>query len=518
MIRTVKIEINAANPQLPLTPAEVFEDSAVTFIIIGIPRAHGKQTITGVSVGVINPDGQATAIEAVRDGSAWIATMHAADIGGSGTVKNGILISASGKDENDSPVEAWILGAGDLVVMQHDGTIKPGERLNRVDWFETAPESPKIGNLAPLDGIIKIYTSTGWTSLGGFVTIDWANITGKPDTFPPEAHTHTKSEITDFPVPVIPSTEADDSEFASAKKVAEFVNSSINNLAAYYLTYTAQGDAFPTKAALDVATTFYNGGVAREPTKNDYLIVLADEEHTTALGVNPTTRYVYDGAQWAFQYVVNNTSLTQAQVDAINSGITALLVNWLSAFKGGDTSTTLASVLSELNGKIDKTGGTATDLTVVEPLTIQASQGGNAAMFSVGTDDGVLYISGPSDINLANSGRTLNQINDKLNELDDGKANVSDLRYPLYAVPSTGLLKDRAINTTNLASVTVPDDFTDLLVRASVATSLPVTMPSAITTKYGDTFPAAAGEYLITITKTGAAEAYVRVIKLEVAQ
>ena len=81
----------------------------------------------------------------------------------------------------------------------------------------------------------------------------------------------------------------------------------------------------------------------------------------------------------------------------------------------------------------------------------------------------------------------------------------------------TGLLKDRAINTTSLASVTVPDDFTDLIIRASVATSLPVTMPTAITTKYGDTFPDTEGEYLITITKTGAAEAYVRVIKLEVA-
>ena len=90
------------------------------------------------------------------------------------------------------------------------------------------------------------------------------------------------------------------------------------------------------------------------------------------------------------------------------------------------------------------------------------------------------------------------------------------LPYPLYAVPSTGILKDRAINTTSLASVTVPDNFTDLLIRASVASSLSVTMPEAIT-KYGDTFPGEAGEYLITITKTGAAEAYVRTIKLEVA-
>ena len=91
------------------------------------------------------------------------------------------------------------------------------------------------------------------------------------------------------------------------------------------------------------------------------------------------------------------------------------------------------------------------------------------------------------------------------------------LPYSLYAVPSTGLLKDCAINTTSLASVTVPDNFTDLLIRASVASSLAVTMPGAIATKYGDAFPGEAGEYLITITKTGAAEAYVRTIKLEVA-
>ena len=91
------------------------------------------------------------------------------------------------------------------------------------------------------------------------------------------------------------------------------------------------------------------------------------------------------------------------------------------------------------------------------------------------------------------------------------------LPYPINAVPSTGVLKDRTLNTTSLASVTVPDNFTDLLIRASVASSLSVTMPEAITTKYGDTFPGEAGEYLITITKTGASEAYVRTIKLEVA-
>ena len=94
---------------------------------------------------------------------------------------------------------------------------------------------------------------------------------------------------------------------------------------------------------------------------------------------------------------------------------------------------------------------------------------------------------------------------------------TAKVEYPLYAVPPTGVLKDRAINTTSLATVTVPDNFTDLLIRASVTSSLAVTMPESITTKYGDTLPGEAGEYLITITKTGTAEAYVRTIKLEVA-
>ena len=110
-----------------------------------------------------------------------------------------------------------------------------------------------------------------------------------------------------------------------------FVNSSINNYAAFYLTKNANGDAFGTYGEMLLTGKFWNAGVERIPTKNDYLIVLEDETKTTALGVRPTTRYVYQGewptGQFEFQYIVNNTSLTQAQVDAINSGITKSIVD-----------------------------------------------------------------------------------------------------------------------------------------------------------------------------------------------
>ena len=105
-----------------------------------------------------------------------------------------------------------------------------------------------------------------------------------------------------------------------------FVNSSINNYAAFYLTKNANGDAFSTYGEMLLTGTYWNAGVQRIPTKNDYLVVLQDETKKTDLGVYPTTRYIYQGewptGKFEFQYIVNNTALTQAQVDAINSGIT----------------------------------------------------------------------------------------------------------------------------------------------------------------------------------------------------
>ena len=60
--------------------------------------------------------------------------------------------------------------------------------------FETDTARSKLG-----DG------TTAWTALGytvgdssGVGTVEWTSVLNKPTEFPPEAHTHTKSEITDF--------------------------------------------------------------------------------------------------------------------------------------------------------------------------------------------------------------------------------------------------------------------------------------------------------------------------------
>lgn len=111
----------------------------------------------------------------------------------------------------------------------------------------------------------------------------------------------------------IPATASATNQLADK----DFVNSSINNMAAFYITSDETGNAFATKAAL-VSGPWYFDGKTRQPTTNDYAVVLADETHD-----GKTYRYSYTGTQWSAQYPFNNTTMTQAQVNAINSGITA---------------------------------------------------------------------------------------------------------------------------------------------------------------------------------------------------
>ena len=128
-----------------------------------------------------------------------------------------------------------------------------------------------------------------------------------------------------------------------------FVNSSINAVAAYYITSDAQGDAFATHAAL-IAGPYYYDGAARTVTKNDYAIVLIDEDHS-----NACTRYTYTGSQWAFQYIVNDSAMTQAQINALNSGITSTKVSNYDTHIADTTIHVTSSDKTNWNNKVDKT-------------------------------------------------------------------------------------------------------------------------------------------------------------------
>lgn len=136
-----------------------------------------------------------------------------------------------------------------------------------------------------------------------------------------------------------------------------FVNSSINNVAAFYITADANGNAFETYAQLSTATVFYSGGQVRTPTRNDYCVVRSDENHD-----NATTRYIYQGSQWEFQYIVNETSLTAEQLAAINSGITSALVTKLNGIENGANKITVVQSTGTSTSSVMSQNATTTEL------------------------------------------------------------------------------------------------------------------------------------------------------------
>lgn len=123
----------------------------------------------------------------------------------------------------------------------------------------------------------------------------------------------------------------------------DFINSSLNSITAFYITKNAQGEQFNSKAELLATTVFYSGGEVRVPTRNDYCAVLSDESKQDPVTLeNPTTRYIYQNGQWEYQYTVNKTALTAAQLAAINSGITQALVALIST-----NQTNIATILAD---------------------------------------------------------------------------------------------------------------------------------------------------------------------------
>lgn len=165
---------------------------------------------------------------------------------------------------------------------------------------------------------------------------------------------------------------------ANNKLVTEStVDNKIESMLAYYITKNPQGDAFATKAELTSATVFYSGGVVRVPKRNDYCYVLSDESQPAdSLGNYPTTRYLYNNG-WEFQLIVNNTSLTQTQLDALNSGINSSKVaqigtntSNISNLQTGkqDKLTPGANITIDANNVISATGG-GTPITVDSQLS-----------------------------------------------------------------------------------------------------------------------------------------------------
>ncbi|MCL2181020.1 MAG: hypothetical protein FWB83_07820, partial [Treponema sp.] len=100
----------------------------------------------------------------------------------------------------------------------------------------------------------------------------------------------------------------------------DFVNSSINNAAAFLITPTAEGVYhWPSFAALQ-AGPWFSGGNPRAPSQNDYAFFTNIDLEIGETGSE--WRALFSAGIWTPGIKINNTPFTAAQLAAINSGIT----------------------------------------------------------------------------------------------------------------------------------------------------------------------------------------------------
>lgn len=155
MIGTIDIDLTAKSPNLPLFPMCAYVSSPSSIRIRNVPKRIGKWNIDNVQFTAAYPDGSIKTAECVLVGGIWTGTIEGTMT--SGTSTNGYTIFAGGTDENGETVSGYILGKGDVVILEADGTLNPNAPSYYVHLLSAQSETPKEGDLFPLSGEYYIW-------------------------------------------------------------------------------------------------------------------------------------------------------------------------------------------------------------------------------------------------------------------------------------------------------------------------------------------------------------------------
>lgn len=124
MIARYLIDCNVERPDWPFIPVNVSCGSSRTIGVIGLGSKLGVK-VTGCKIRITNADGVAITKDCVYDRGAWCVTFPASHFSNYGTVKNGVVVFAVGKDESNVD-QLWIERVGDLRVTPVDASSLPG--------------------------------------------------------------------------------------------------------------------------------------------------------------------------------------------------------------------------------------------------------------------------------------------------------------------------------------------------------------------------------------------------------
>ena len=164
MIGTVEVRCSAHRPQMPLQPFFTFCGSPSSVRIMDVPKSIGDWSIDEVKLIVKYPDNSTTVKNSVRNGCVWVATIQGTDI--AGKVSNGYEIVASGKDEDGNEVSGYVLGCGDVIVINRDVNATKDIEKFYVKWNDELPTNPVKGDVIYHNGNVRLFNGSEWLTLG----------------------------------------------------------------------------------------------------------------------------------------------------------------------------------------------------------------------------------------------------------------------------------------------------------------------------------------------------------------
>ena len=164
MIGSVEVKCSAHRPQMPLQPFFTFCGSPSSVRIMDVPKSIGDWSIDEVKLVVKYPDNSTIVKNAVRNGCVWVATIQGTEI--SGKVSNGYEIVASGKDEDGNEVNGYVLGCGDVFVINRDVNATKEIEKFYVKWNDELPTNPVKGDVIYNNGNVRLFNGSEWLTLG----------------------------------------------------------------------------------------------------------------------------------------------------------------------------------------------------------------------------------------------------------------------------------------------------------------------------------------------------------------
>lgn len=124
MIGRYLIMCNCERPDWPFVPLNVACGSSRTIGVVGLKSRLGV-TVTGCRIRITNADGVALTCDCEKQRGVWCVTFPASHFQNYGSVKNGVVVFAVGKDERGDD-QLWIERVGDLRVYPVDASSTPG--------------------------------------------------------------------------------------------------------------------------------------------------------------------------------------------------------------------------------------------------------------------------------------------------------------------------------------------------------------------------------------------------------